>query len=255
VSATTTIEIDPANPPVPTDLPFDDGVPMDSPRHRHQMNLLIDSLETRWAGRKDFYCGGDMFIHFSTERLKNRDFRGPDFFVVLETDHDRDRKYWAVWEENGRYPNVIVELTSPTTEDEDRTTKKAIYERTFSTREYFLYRPDSDVIEGFRLSGRYKRILPDANGRFWCEELECWLGTWDGEFLGLSGTWLRFFEKNGDLICTGREAEAKRAEAEAKRAETEAKRATNEAKRAEAAEEEVKRLKAEIERLKSAQGR
>ena len=42
----------------------------------------------------------------------NRDFRGPDFFVVLDVDGEVDRKSWIVWEENGRYPDVIVELMS-----------------------------------------------------------------------------------------------------------------------------------------------
>jgi Uma2 family endonuclease len=223
-------------PAFPKDLPFDDGVPMDSPWHRAQMELLIASTEYRWRGRKDFYCGGNMFIHFSEERARNRDFKGPDFFVVLDTDHDRPRQYWAPWDEDGRYPNVIVELLSPTTADEDRTTKRVVYERTFRTPEYFLYDPSTRQLEGYRLARRYRRLEPADGGRLWSDELECWLGVWDGVFDGHAATWLRFFEQDGTLIPTGEEAATVRADAEARRADV--------------AEAELARLKAELAALK-----
>ena len=35
--------------PTEDDLPCDDGEPMETPRHREQMNLLIDSLKVHWA--------------------------------------------------------------------------------------------------------------------------------------------------------------------------------------------------------------
>jgi len=33
---------------------------------------------------------------------------------------------WVVWEENGRYPDVIVELMSPTTAEIDTSAKKEL---------------------------------------------------------------------------------------------------------------------------------
>jgi len=30
--------------------------------------------------------------------------------VVLNVDGERERQCWVVWQENGRYPDVIVEL-------------------------------------------------------------------------------------------------------------------------------------------------
>lgn len=74
-------------PPMPpTDLIFDDGEPMDSDRHRIAMNTLIRSLQQAWDERNDFFVGGNMFIYYSSSQVRNRDFRGPDFFVVLGTD-------------------------------------------------------------------------------------------------------------------------------------------------------------------------
>jgi Uma2 family endonuclease len=227
------------NPPAydvsfPENLPSEDNQNMDSPWHRFQMELLINVIETNWKGR-DFYCGGNMFIHFSREHIRNRDFRGPDFFVVLNVDHDRPRDYWAVWEENGRYPNLIVELLSPKTSREDLTTKKDIYEQTFRTREYFCFDPDGYRLQGWRLDRRY-RPIPVENGRMWSEEFEMWLGIWQGTWDGHNMTWLRFFDREGKMLPTEGEKEAARADTEAARADD--------------AVAEVQRLRDEIEALR-----
>ena len=84
-------------------LPYDDGIPMETPRHRFQMNLLIESLDVRWADRDDFYVGGNMFVYFSPDQVRSHDFRGPDLFVVLDVTR-RERKSWVVWQE-GKGPD------------------------------------------------------------------------------------------------------------------------------------------------------
>ena len=81
-----------------------------------------------------------MFIYFSSTQAR-QDFRGPDFFTVLDGDGDRPRKGWMVWEEGGRYPDVIVELLSPSTAEMDKGAKKQIYERVFRTPDYFVFDP------------------------------------------------------------------------------------------------------------------
>ena len=115
----------------PTDLIFDDGEPLETNRHRIGMNVLIDSVLAGLAQRSDFFAGGNMFFYYSRSQAMNRDFRGPDFFVTLDVDGSRDRKGWVTWEEEGRYPDVIVELMSPSTAKIDKTVKKTLYERTF----------------------------------------------------------------------------------------------------------------------------
>jgi Uma2 family endonuclease len=195
----------------PENLPSEDNENMESAWHREQMELLINVIRTTWKGKK-YFCGGNMFIHFSRQQVRNRDFRGPDFFVVLEVEDDRPRLYWAVWDEQGRYPNVIIELLSPTTAKEDLTTKKDIYERTFCTREYFCYDPDGEKLQGWRLDKRYRDIAL-VEGRLWSEELEMWLGPWKGTWDDQEATWLRFFDRDGQLLPTGEEKQARRANA------------------------------------------
>jgi Uma2 family endonuclease len=52
----------------------------------------------------------------------------------------------------------------------------------FRTPEYFWYDPIGDELLGWRLSGgTYQAIEPDATGRLWSQELELWLGRWQGE--------------------------------------------------------------------------
>jgi Uma2 family endonuclease len=226
-------------------LPETDGEPLDSPWHRDEINLLVETVRCRFPDRTDYFAGGNMFIYFSLERARNQDFRGPDFFYVKGVDRYRDRRYWAVWDEGGKYPNVIVELLSASTAKEDRTTKKTVYEQTFRTPEYFLYDPDMQALEGWRLAGtRYARIEPNEKGRLWSEQLELWLGTWEGPYQGEIATWLRCFDANGQLVRLGTEDAEERAESQRRRADTERQRAETERLRADAAEAELKRLRA-----------
>jgi Uma2 family endonuclease len=231
--------------PLPTvQLVETDGVPLESHWHVFQIELLLDMVAYWFHGRDDYYAGGNMFLYFSEEQLRNRDYRGPDFFYVEGASRLPMRPYWAVWQEGGRYPDVIMELLSPTTAEEDRTTKKTLYERVFRTQEYFCYDPEIQQLEGWRLGPRrrYRAIKPDARGWLRVEELGLWLGPWQGKYRGYEAVWLRFYDDAGNLVPTEAEAEQARAEVEQKRAEPEQ-------KRAEAAEAEVARLKARLSEL------
>ena len=226
------------------DLVYSDGWPLDSNWERIQINLLIDVARQAMAerGRPDFFVGGDMFVYHSVEQARavseafaqGRPYqRGPDFFFV-EGVEDHDRKSWVSWKEEGRLPDVIVELLSPSTRKVDRTVKKDLYAGIFRTHEYFLYEPATGELEGFRLVGdRYQRLFPDAGNRFWSEKLGLKLGLWQGLRTGVDTTWVRLFEADGRLVPTETEAAEARAESERKRAEV--------------AEAELARLRAKLE--------
>jgi Uma2 family endonuclease len=232
----------------PTDLIFDDGEPLESARHRIAMNLLIRSVQSVFQERSDFFAGGNMFVYYSRNQAMNQDFRGSDFFVALDVDGTRERQGWVTWEENGRYPDVIVELLSPSTKQVDLRDKKQLYERVFKTQDYFVFDPfDPTSLQGWRLqTGQgYQSLQPNPQGWLWCETLGLWLGTWAGviDREPANGTcdWLRFYDSDGHLVLLPEEAERARAEAERARAEAEQ-------ARAERAEQENARL---IELLRS----
>lgn len=100
-----------------------------------------------------------------------------------------------MWEEDGKYPNLIIELLSTSTATTDRTLKKDLYQERFRTPEYFWFSPDTLEFEGFRLVGnRYQQITLNARGWCWSEEL--------GLYLGVQQEQLRYFTSEGDLIPT-----------------------------------------------------
>ena len=225
-------------PDIPTlDLPAEDGIPLETNWHRIQMNLLIDIVTQRWRHVVDFFAGGNMFVYYSLQQARNRDYKGPDFFIVKDVDSTIDRDKWVAWEENGRLPDLIVELMSPSTAQEDLTTKKDLYERTFRTPEYYAYDPQTFTLYGWRLQNmHYVALQPNREGQLWSSELDGWLGLWRGTYLNVDARWLRLFEADGTLCPTEGEAGRQRAEAERQRAE--------------AAEAEAARLREELARLR-----
>jgi len=228
-----------------SDLVETDGEPMDSDWHRRCMNLLIDQIEQHFRDRDDFYVGGNMFIYFSAEQARNKDFRGPDFFFVANTNRIPARRFWIVWREKGRTPNVVIELSSPSTVDEDHGPKFAIYRDKLKVGDYFIFDPDTNILEGWRLvAGEYEPLATDVAGRLYSQELELSLGIWERDIGGFRTTWLRFFDGEGKVLPTPMEAERAHANAEKQRANAEKQRANAEKQRADSAEAENARLRA-----------
>ncbi|NEP15891.1 MAG: Uma2 family endonuclease [Leptolyngbya sp. SIO4C1] len=205
----------------PGDL-YSDEPPLETDLHLRQMLLLLSSLEWLWQDRQDFFASGNLTIYFSPKQIKSQDFRGPDFFVVLNTER-RTRKSWVVWEEEGKYPNLIVEILSDSTAKADRETKKQIYQDTFRTPEYFWFDPDSLEFAGFVLmAGQYEPISPSEVGYLWSRQLNLYLGVYE--------TKLRFFTAEGDLVPLPEEA-AKAAQQQAAQAQQQAAQAQQQAAR------------------------
>lgn len=201
----------------PGDL-YSDEPPLETELHLRQILLLIQTLEWLWRDRNDFYAFGNLTIYYSPNQRKSEYFRGPDFFVVLKTER-KSRKSWVVWEEDGKYPNVIIELLSESTAETDRGLKKQIYQDTFRTPEYFWFDPNTLEFCGFALlQGQYQEMQPDERGWLWSIQLQVFLGVEDGK--------LRFFTSDGQLVPTPEEvaqAETTRAsEAETRASEAEA---------------------------------
>ena len=218
--------------PTEDDLPCDDGEPMETPRHREQMHLLIDSLKVHWAGRTRYYVGGNMFVHYDPENKRRS--RGPDFFLVLNV-VDRERKSWVAWQEGMRFPDVIIELLSDTTRAVDKGEKKTLYEGLFRTAEYYLYDPWGQEFIGYHLHGmHYHEVELDAEQKLYSAAT--------GLYLGIREGWLRWLTIEGAVVPTPLELagqEKLRAEQAEQQAEQEKLRAEQAEQRAEQAEQLV----------------
>jgi Uma2 family endonuclease len=202
-------------PPTQDDLPCDDGIPMESQRHKLQMDLLLDPLIPWLAERDDGYVGGNMFLYFSIEQLRNQDFRGPDFFAVLGVEK-KERKSWVVWEE-GKGPDVLIELLSESTRSADKNQKKRIYQNQVRVPEYFWYDPfNPEDWAGFSMvNGVYQPLTLDEGGKFISQQLGLALLCWQGVYKDVEAVWLRWASLSGVLLPTERElAQAAEARAE-----------------------------------------
>ncbi|OUL27062.1 hypothetical protein BV378_10275 [Nostoc sp. RF31YmG] len=184
----------------PGDL-YSDEPPLETELHLEQIMLLLKCLKWLWRDRTDFYAAGNLTIYYSLNKLKTESFRGPDFFVVLDTER-KTRKSWVVWEEDGKYPNLILEILSESTANTDKDLKKKIYQNTFRTPDYFWFDPYTLEFAGFHLvDGKYQPLEPNTQGHLWSQQI--------GLYLGIHQGLLRFFTTAGKLVPTPEETAEK----------------------------------------------
>ncbi|MBD2246908.1 Uma2 family endonuclease [Nostoc sp. FACHB-888] len=183
----------------PSDL-YSDEPPLETELHLRQIMLFLQCLEWLWPDRNDFYAAGNLTIYYSPHQKKSEYFRGPDFFVVLGCER-KTRKSWVVWEEEGKYPNVIIEVLSESTAKTDKGLKKTIYQNIFRTPDYFWFDPYTLEFAGFHLlDGEYQPLQANAEGYLWSQQLGLYLGIYRGL--------LRWFTPDRELVPTLEETAA-----------------------------------------------
>lgn len=222
---------------------------MESIFHDAQDALLKDTLMEAWAERRDVFVGGNMFVYYSLRQVRNNDFRGPDVMVVLDVEY-RERKSWVAWEEGGRLPDVVIEVTSESTAHIDRGEKMRIYSQIWHTGAYFIFDPDTERLEGYRLdhTGRaYEPLVADESGDFDVASLGLKLGLRPTSFRHLERRFVRWLWPDGSPLPTG----AERAELERQRANAERQRADAERQRADAERQRADALQAELAELRA----
>ncbi|MEZ6075115.1 MAG: Uma2 family endonuclease [Pirellulaceae bacterium] len=174
--------------------------------HRRWMTRIDDILCHRLRGQRA-YVGCNLLLYFLPGQPAR--FVVPDNFVVLDCD-PRERRIFKTWEEQ-RVPDLIIEVTSLSTQREDQVRKLAIYEE-LGSREYFLYDPTASyltpALQGFRLvNGQMTEIEPRADGMLQCQVL--------GLDLRLNGRRLEVIDSlTGQPALTEAEENWQRAESE-----------------------------------------
>lgn len=228
------------------DLPYDDDTPMETFRHYAQMSLLIMALKHYWRDRQDVYVAGNMFVYFSPDQTLRYDFRGPDFFAVTGVEN-RERKSWITWNE-GKAPEVVIELLSESTAESDRVEKKLIYQDQLQVANYYYYHPFNYELAGFALRHQeYEELTVDEKGVLPCPQLGLSLVKWQGRFLDMDATWLRWANEAGEILLTPDEAgEHKAAQAEQREAR-QLQRAEQESQRAEQAVQQAEQAAQQAE--------
>lgn len=176
-----------------------------------------------------------MEVYFSLEQVRNKDFRGSNVFVVLSVPR-RERKSWVVWEK-GKGPDVVIELLSASTAEQDKTEKKQIYQNQLRVPEYFWFDPfNPEDWAGFALqNGVYEPLKLDAEGGFVSQQLGLTLVQWQGSYKEVEAIWLRWATMEGVLLATPQE-----------QAEQEQERADQAQARAEQAQARAEQLAAQL---------
>jgi Uma2 family endonuclease len=230
------------------EFPESDGQPMgETGIHVNQILALYAALRLFFRFAQDVYVGANMFVYYDpTDPRQNF---CPDVFAAFDV-LPGERRTWKTWEQ-GKVPDIIIEITSKSTRREDTREKRALYEE-LGVREYFLFDPLHEYLtprlQGHRLvDGRFEHMSGDV---LTSQVLGLELRVKEDDRLHFfdpkRGMWLLINEELSDYA----DELAVYAETERERAETERERAETERERAEAAEAELARLRDEIARLK-----
>jgi Uma2 family endonuclease len=242
--------------------PSSDGRPLaETPLHRDVLVTTIQVLANHFADEPLVYVSGNMLVYY--EKGNKRKHVSPDVFVVKGIPKEKRRDYFLIWEEKS--PDLVVEITSKSTEDEDRTDKLALYRDVIGVKEVVLFDPRGEYLDprlqGYRLrQGRYEPIAVNADGRLPSDVLGLEFEADDNDLRLYDParrhrlTTLAEDKAVAEALAESQrkkvQAERQRANAEKRRADAECERADAERKRADEQQLEVERLRREIESLK-----
>jgi Uma2 family endonuclease len=207
------------------EYPTRDGRPMgETDVHRNVMFETIETLKAYYAGQQVYVTGNLLVFYRPGDKRRHV---SPDAMVVKGAQPGLRLNY-LIWQE-GHTPNVVIEITSPSTRNEDLKKKFDIYRTEMHVREYFLFDPKDEYLsprlQGFRLVGDEYIPIELIAGRLESSEL--------GLHLEASGEQLRFYDPSKTRwIPTLHELQEQAEEAQQK------------------AEEENARLRREVEELR-----
>ncbi|WP_068816655.1 Uma2 family endonuclease [Phormidesmis priestleyi] len=199
--------------------PDSDGLPMaESDPARDYLLYSVEALSLYFQARSDVYVSGNLFIYY--KRGVPDAVVAPDVFVIFGVENKKRRSY-KVWEEDGKLPAFVLEITSKTTQENDEEDKPKKYQ-SLGVLEYFQYDPTGDYLrphlKGVRLiENRYVPIASHfSNNTFslHSQTLGLDLRLIDGE--------LRFYEPETDKrLLSHAELDAARQQAEEARQQAE----------------------------------
>jgi Uma2 family endonuclease len=229
------------------EYPDSDGKPIaETDFQRIPLSYVLDVLGTHFQARSDVYVSGSICLYY--EEGNPKAYLAPDVLVVFGIPK-RQRRSYKVWEEGGKYPDFILEITSKSTVNEDQGSKKGLYAH-WGVKEYFQCDPTSDYLnpplKGFKLvDGNYSplpTVSTDDGGLVVTSQvLGLELRLKNGEF--------RFFDPaENKFLLNYQESDFARQQAELA-AEEERQRAEEEHQRAEEERQRADRLAAKLREL------
>ena len=167
VTASTTTELPavPSSAPVaasrePDDVEYPEGHWIaQSVWHGVAVGQARAALENHFRQREDVLVAMELVVYY--ERGNPKAYRQPDVVVVFGVGRGGNRSSYRLWEE-GKAPDFVLEVASPSTADNDAGSKAREYAR-IGVREYWRLDPEGSMmqasLEGYVASGdRYRPV-------------------------------------------------------------------------------------------------
>jgi Uma2 family endonuclease len=229
--------------------------------HDFQPALLRETCQLQ---RPDFFVGVDLNLYYDPYHPLWH--KRPDWFLALGVSPARTqselRLSYVFWQEQVS-PFLIVELLSPSTEDDDLgnivqkigkpTVKWDVYEQVLKVPFYVIYDRYENQLRVFELQEGCYQALDLTTPKFWFESLGLGLGLWQGVYQGAEGEWLRWFDRVASPTENREDrwipTPAEYADLMEQRAEQESQRAEQESRRAEQLAERLRALGIDPDRL------
>ncbi|MBW4553135.1 MAG: Uma2 family endonuclease [Aphanocapsa sp. GSE-SYN-MK-11-07L] len=206
--------------PTMYDLPSENSQEPGLPDEYHslQPQLLTATLRLADYSADNRFSVGDMNLYYDVRHANW--YKRPDWFLVLGVprlyDQQDSRLSYVIWQE-GVSPFIVVELLSPGTEKEDLgktlaaadspPTKWQVYEQILRVPYYIVLDRYTNHLRAFGLTTGGYQPLEMIDQRLWLPELAIGLGVWQGEYQGITRSWLRWYDVDNNWTMTDAEQE------------------------------------------------
>ncbi|MDJ1185389.1 Uma2 family endonuclease [Roseofilum casamattae] len=217
-------------PPFPdhTQLPDEDGTFVKNFQEHPQSIILTDSLTPTLEQRHpdgQYAIGQDCGIYWRETQPPQDGAESPDWFYVANVPPDLDgqvRRSYVLWREFIA-PLIALEFASGSGKEERDTTtlspanlaegkrpgKFWVYENIIRIPYYGIYVIKTGELEMYQLiNGAYQRMSANARGHYPIEPLGVELGLWQGNYQNQHQLWMRWWDREGNLLLTGWEQNA-----------------------------------------------
>jgi Uma2 family endonuclease len=205
------------------ELVIEDDAPMGSIFTEKQQRLLTEPLYNSWAGpgeQRPFLALANVGLFYSSRQPP----LVPDAMLSVDVElgadlSQRENRSYFMWIIE-KPPDVVVEIVSDRRGGEEDL-KMRQYAR-MRVLDYVIFDPDNRLGHGPLRSFVLNRQKYEPLTEHWFPEVNLGLTLWEGVYEGQRGRWLRWCDRAGVVIPTGREfaeLQRQRAEQERQRAE------------------------------------
>ena len=191
-------------------LVIEDDTPVDNFQNAKQQRLLVEPLYASWSPGVPFIADSNIGLFYALKQ----DPLVPDAFLSLnlqmptDCSQKQNRSYF-VWE-FGKVPEVCIEIVS-NRKGNELDSKKADYAR-IGVAYYVVFHPLLQLQREEELNGKLLKVWTLTAGQyvempepFWLQTVGLGLTVWEGAFEEQESTWLRWCDRNGQIIPTGAE--------------------------------------------------